>query len=60
MLCAQLAHCFLCKSATISVALQKSVQWLHRSVQPLHAFLADRQLPRNIAVDNCDDWLRSA
>ena len=51
MLCAQLAHCFLCKSATISVALQKSVQWLHRSVQPLHAFLVDRQLPRNIAVE---------
>ena len=51
MLCAQLAHCFLCKSATISVALQKSVQWLHRSVQPLHAFLVDRHLPRNIAVE---------
>ena len=50
MLCAQLAHCFLCKSATISVALQKSVQWLHRSVQPLHAFLVDRHLPRNIAL----------
>ena len=36
----------------ISVAVQKSVQWLHRSVQGLHGFLAVGKGVSNIAIGN--------
>nr|DAG08273.1 MAG TPA: hypothetical protein [Caudoviricetes sp.] len=48
------------KNARITAEGQESVQWLHRSMQRLHTFLRERDIARNIAVENRDGRRRSA